>query len=82
MFAIIHGYGYGPLTLPGTANDLCAKANSAIVLTVGIDAHLGRKDAGLQHVLHLAVGVYIARKYLQDVTKNKNVINAPAVCRV
>lgn len=71
MFGIIHGYGNGPLTFPGTANDLGAQANGAIVLTVGIDAHLGRKDAGLQHVLHLAVGVYIARKYLQSKKKKK-----------
>jgi len=62
----------GPLTFPGTANDLGAQTDCAIVLTVGIDAHLGRKDAGLQNVLHLAVGVYIAGKYLQDATKYKN----------
>lgn len=55
----------GELTFPGAANDLGAQTDSAIVLAVGIDAHLGRKDAGLEHVLHLAVGVYIAGKYLK-----------------
>lgn len=60
---------WGKLTFPGTANDLGAQTDGAIVLAIGIDAHLGRKDARLQHVLHLAVGVYIAGKYLQDAQK-------------
>lgn len=55
----------GQLTFPGAANDLGAQTDGAIVLAVGIDAHLGRKDTGLEHVLHLAVGVYIAGKYLK-----------------
>lgn len=52
-------------TFPGTADDLGAQAYGAIVLAVGIDAHLRREDAGLKHVLHLAIGVRIGGQYLQ-----------------
>lgn len=52
-------------TFPGTADDLGAQADGAIVLAVGIESHLGRKDAGLEHVLHLAVGVYVAGQHLE-----------------
>lgn len=59
----------GAPTFPEAADYLGTQADGAIVLAVGIDAHLWGKDAGMQHVLHLAVGVYIAGQYLQRVDK-------------
>lgn len=59
------GCGAKRLTFPGTADDLGPHADSPIVLAIWIDPDLGGKDDGLEGVLHLTVGVDVAREDLQ-----------------